>query len=126
MVEGIGIVNLWQPRTRNVKLQIAQLLRRVAIIDARDARYEVILRRAKRFDLEASRAVLRFQWAITCDCRRILRERPQLNLAADAVRGTDAGDTDSVGHDEVRRALARRRSRFGIGRLLCLWLFRRL
>jgi len=44
--------------------------------------------------------------------------RPSSEESLSAVRGTDAGDTDSVGHGEVRRALARRRSRLGLGRLL--------
>src|SRR5450759_2208497 len=44
------------------------------------------------------RAVLGFQRAVVRDRHRVLGERPQLHLAANAVRGTDASDADAVGH----------------------------
>ena len=64
----------------------------VAVRDAGEPRHEVILRRTQRLDLEAPRAVLAFERGVVGDRARILSERPQPHLAADAVRGADLGN----------------------------------
>ena len=63
-----------------------------------DARDQMILGRAQRLDLETPRAVFGFQRPVIRDCQRVGCERPQPDLAANAVCGPDTGDADAGGH----------------------------
>jgi len=49
----------------------------------------------QRLDLDHT-PVSRVEWPVIGDCGRIGRERPQLHLAAHAVRGAEARDADAL------------------------------
>src|SRR5262249_44434169 len=66
-----------------------------AIGDALEARDEELLRRPQRLDLDHA-AVGGLERTVSGDRTRIGRERPQLDLAAHAVRGAEARDADAL------------------------------
>jgi len=74
---------------------VAQRFGGGAIGDALEARDEEILRGPQRLDLDRA-AVGGRERAVVGDRGRIGRERPQLDLAAHAVRGAQPGDADAL------------------------------
>ena len=91
--EFVQIGNQERDRRKGLGLGLAISARTAALLGTRIA-LDSIPGKGSRFAFELPRAVLAFQRAVLRDGERVLGERPQPHFAANAVRGTDAGDAD--------------------------------
>ena len=112
----IGVIELIrggrrQAFARHIKIEVAQALGGGAVGNALEAGDQEILGGPKRLDFKAAHAVGSLKRSIARDRPRLRRERPQLHLAAGAVRGADPADADARRRHAGCRSTRRRSGR---------------